>query len=422
MTAWTLLWILPVLAIEGVFSGSEIALMSADRVRLQKLAAAGSRGAKTALLLIKNPEMIFATTLLMTNVCITLISLLTTLYFVTLGAENAELYAVAITSPLVVLFGELVPKTLYRRFCERTAPRISLVVYVTFHVFYPITWVLRRYTHRLAKFFSPFEEFLSGGKRRNTRDEVRTILSSVRKDSEISTSEKRMIKRIFEFKEAEAKNTLIPLVKVDAIENTATVAEALKAFKDHRHSRMPVYAERVDNIIGVIRITDLLSITDLQATVARFLAPAHYVAETQSLHDLMGEMKDENTEMVVVVDEYGGAVGILTLEDIIEEIVGDIQDEYDTERPAFKPIDTNEWLIEGRMEVKQLNEQIPIELPIGEYETIAGFLLQQFGRIPAEGDELYFDTPSGNWRFIIKGASERRITQVLATLVQPSQN
>ncbi len=239
------------------------------------------------------------------------------------------------------------------------------------------------------------------------------MLSYGKNESEIKPAEKKMIKRIFDFKDTEAKHALIPLVKVEAIEEQGTIRVALERFKAHRHSRMPVFSGRIDNIIGVIDVADLFAANDLNQAVRGFVTPARYIAETQALEDLLLEMHRENDEMVVVVDEYGGAVGILTLEDIVEEIVGEIQDEYDSEGALYKETGPNGWLIQARMEVGQINELLHIEIPEGDYETLGGFLLQQFGRIPGNRDELYFDTPGGSMKFTIRKASERAIELVL---------
>jgi len=161
------------------------------------------------------------------------------------------------------------------------------------------------------------------GKRRTTREELRALLSYNKKESELKPSEKKMIKRIFDFSDSEAKHALIPLVRVEAIDESATVRQALERFEKHRHSRMPVFSGRIDNAIGILDIADLLSTADLEQPIRHFTSSAHFVAETQSLEDLLVEMRDEDIEMVIVVDEHGGAVGVLTFEDIVEEIVGE---------------------------------------------------------------------------------------------------
>ncbi|HUP58169.1 MAG TPA: hemolysin family protein [Bdellovibrionota bacterium] len=404
--------VIPLLLIEGFFSGSEIALLSADKLALKRQAKHGSEGAKLALELASHPDRVLSTTLLMTNVCVISLSALIAVYFLGRGTRHSDLVAVLVTSPLVVLLGELVPKTIYRRYANTLAPWIARPVAWTFWVFYPATKILSAYTSYLARLAGPIEELMTG-KRKSTRDELRSLLSYSRRESDLKTSEKRMIRRIFEFKDSEAKHALIPLVKVEAIAESATVREALERFESHRHSRMPVYSGRIDNIVGVIETSDLFSAVDLNHPIRNYISSAHYVAETQALEDLIIEMQREDTEMVVVVDEHGGAIGVLTFEDIVEEIVGEIDDEYDVESRPYKELSEGKWLVQAKMEIQAINESLKVELPEGDYETIAGFLLQQFGRIPEPRDELYFDTPAGSYKFTIREASQRQIDSVV---------
>jgi putative hemolysin len=409
----------PILLIEGFFSGSEIALLSADKLTLKKLAKSGgqrgtplSRGAKHALELANHPERILSITLLVTSVCMIAISALIALFFMERHPTYGDLLSVLVTSPIVVLLGELIPKTIYQKYGTRLAPWVSFPVYWAYWAFYPFTRLLSGYTSRISRLIGPIEELLSG-KRRTTREELRSLLSWSKRETEIKSSEKRMIKRIFDFKDSEAKHALIPLVRVEAIDLESTVEEALQRFARHRHSRMPVYSERIDNIIGVLETTDLIAATDLKQPIRHYITQAHYVAETQALEDLLLEMRKEDQELVIVVDEHGGAVGIITFEDIVEEIVGEISDEHDSDAAPYKEVSPDGWLVQARMEISQINEILKIELQQGDYETLSGFLLQQFGRIPEVRDELFFNTPAGLFKFTIRKATERHIEAVL---------
>lgn len=256
------------------------------------------------------------------------------------------------------------------------------------------------------------------GKKKNTREEIRSILSYTRRETELKSSEKRMIKRIFDFKDSQAKHALIPLVRVDAVEDTTTVEETLKIFVRHRHSRMPVYCERIDNIVGILEFSDLFAATDFQQPIRNYVSSAYYVPETQSLEDVIREMREEDNEMAIVVDEHGGAVGVLTFEDIVEEIVGEISDEYDTDSPPYKELSELSWLVLARMEIQQINDQLKLNIPQGDYETLSGFLLQQFGRIPDSRDELFFTTSAGNLKFTIRKATQRQIEAVLIEKIE----
>jgi CBS domain containing-hemolysin-like protein len=407
-----LAWIPLLLTIEAFYSGSEIALLSADRLKLKQLAKDGDKAASRALKLVQAPERIFATTLLMTSLSVVTISILVALWVIQRSGGHNELLAVVITSPLVVIFGEILPKTIFQRNADRLAMKVARIIELTFLAFYPVTQLLGSYTSRLSRAIDPFEEVLTG-KRRTTREELRALLATEKSGSEIRSSERRLIRRILDFRGTEAQHALIPLVKVDATEETASIREALESFQRHRHSRMPVYSERVDNIVGILEVTDLFSAPDLQASVRSVMRPAHYAPESQELEDLIREMRSKKAEMCIVVDEYGGAVGILTMEDIFEEIVGEIQDEFDHEASGFQQLGDGRWWAPARQAISQMNEDLGVEIPEGDYETLGGFLLQQFGRIPETGDELYYDTPAGSFRFTIRKANLRAIQAVL---------
>lgn len=413
LSIWHLLGLIPpLLLIEGFFSGSEIALLSADKLILKQEAKSGKSGAALALDLANHPERVFSTTLLFTSLCMVSISALIELYLLSIESRFPNLFAIAITSPIIVILGELVPKTLFQRHATRIAPWVARPLLYSYWLFYPLTQTISLYTTRLSRLVGPIGEYLAG-KTKTTREDIQALLSYTKKETEIKSTEKQMIGRILDFKHSEAKNAFIPLVRVDAISVTSTVEEALSSFDRHRHSRIPIYSGRIDNIIGLLESSDLLGAQDLKEPIQSFISSVHYAPESQALIDLMHDMKQEDHEMVVVVDEHGGAVGILTFEDIVEEIVGEISDEYDYESLPYKTLNETTWILQARMEIQQINDVLKLELPEGDYETLSGFLLQQFGRIPDKKDELFFSTPHGDYRFVIQTATERHIETVI---------
>lgn len=409
-----LLAILLVLAIllEGFFSGSEMALISADRIALHKMAQNGHNGAKLALKLMSKPEHVLATTLVGTNLCVAFQATLTTLYVTKyIDPERIELYSVLLLTPMILLFGEVLPKTIYQRYAERLAPAVAPLVHLASWVFAPITWALGRYTDWLSDKLQPIEELVTGKHRPTHREELRYLLTYGQKEVSLKTSERRMIRRILDFSKAEAKNALLPLIKVDMIEDTLTMGEALDAFQRFGHSRLPVYHERVDNVIGVVHVFDAFSENDLSKPVTTAMKPAYYAPESQQLENLLYTMQKRGITMSIIVDEYGGAVGILTIEDILEEIVGEIEDEYDHDSSLYREVGPGQYIIQGQMEISAINEALKLGLPRGDYETLAGFLLQQFDRIPDEGDELYYS----GLKLVVRKASSRSIQAVHVT-------
>jgi putative hemolysin len=401
------------LILEGIFSGAEMALISADRLQLSKQAQLGNKGAKLALELLSKPERVLATALVGTNICVAFQAALTTLYVFHNWGPKYDLYGVALLSPAILIFGELLPKTIYQRYAEQMAPRVAPFIQAARLIFAPITWTLGRYTDWLSRILNPLEEAITGRQRPSHREELRYLLTYGQKETSLKTSERRMIKRILDFTKAEAKNALIPLVRVDMIEDTITVAEALDAFHNYGHSRLPVYKDRVDNVVGMLHVFDLFAEADLTRPITQVMQAAFYVPVTQQLENLLFTMQKRGIQMGIVVDEYGGAVGIVTLEDILEEIVGDIKDEYDHDSAQFRETGKDQYMIQGQMEISSINELLKMGLPRGDYETLAGFLLQQFNRIPDEGDELYY----GELKFVVRKASNRLIQLVEVTRI-----
>jgi len=408
----------PLLVLEGLFSGSEIALLSADKIHLKSKAGRGSRSARLALNLANHPERVLTSTLVMTAFCVVVIAGLCSLWAEGRYGPDSEWRAILFASPLIVILGEFIPKTVFQKYANRLAPIVAYPVSIIYFLLYPITKMISLYTGALSRALRPIEEILTG-KAQSGRDEVLSVLAYGKRESELGVSEKRMIRRIFDFKGTEAKHVLIPLIKVEAIEENSTIREALERFKSHRHSRMPVYSGRIDNIVGILEVSDLFHAPDPNQSVRNFITNATYIAETHHLDDLLKIMRRDETEMVITVDEYGGAIGILTFEDIVEEIVGEIEDEHDDDQVAeFKELGESRYLLQARMEITAINEKLHLELPEGDYETVGGFLLQQFAKLPETGDELHFDTPAGALRFVIRKATARQIQTVLVEVLQ----
>lgn len=406
-----IIFVIFLLMTEGFFSGSELALLSADRIQLKKQAKQGNRGAKIALRLLEQPERILSTTLLMTATCVMAITVLLTLEFKSVYGEHGEEYAVIVGSAAVILFGELLPKFLFRKYNQTLAPMISIPIFTLQKLIGPVIRFVGFYTSQLQKVITPIDALWSG-KRGTFREEIQGLLGHDGKDSAIGAPERRMIKRILKFRDIQAKDAAVPLTQVDALDKTSTVAAAIEEFERSRHSRMPVYEERVDNIVGIVEFSSLLQATNLLVPLDQHVKPAHYVAETQKLVAVLQAMNEVDSKMSIIVNEYGGALGILTREDIFEQIVGDLEDEDDREEKEYKVVNENSWVAKASMTISQVNQQLLLDLPEGDYDTLAGFLLRQFGKIPEVGDEVYFDTRAGQILFKIKASNARKIESV----------
>lgn len=397
------------LLLEAFFSGSEMALISCDRIKLRHRAQEGLKRAQMAERLLNRPDQFLATTLVGTNLAVVTNSAVAALLCLLLLGEGRELYATLFLSPLVVLLGEMVPKAYFRHHADRLAPLLAPPLYICLQVFAPLSGIIRRASDFLL---SPLQ--ISSGERDPyiTREELKFLVQEGNHQAELDTEERRMIHKIIDFGETTVDEAMIPLIEVVAVPSGATVAEAVAAVSEHHFSRLPVYEERIDQIVGIVHAFDLLS-ADPQASLGSIMRPAYYVPETKPVDDLLQEMQRQRIQMAIVVDEYGGVVGIATVEDLLEEIVGEIEDEYDEEPPLLKRLPDGSYVVDARIEVDRFNEELGLKLPEGEYETVGGFLLSLFQKIPEPGEEVRYR----GMRFLVTESDKRSIVKVRLHLV-----
>ncbi len=390
------------LLMEGLFSGSEIALVAADRKELHQLASEGHKGAASALKLLNNPNWFFSVTLLATSLTISANTVLTTAWILDQWACWGEWIAVLLIPPFVLIFGEIIPKTVFQQRAQYFAPRVAYVIVAATFVLYPLAWILARLSQALTsvseKKQPPFV----------TREELKLILRMDMDEVELDTSERRLIRKMFSFAETTVSRVMIPLIKVSAVPEDASLTDAVAKFRQTGYGRLPVYRKRIDDMVGILHSFDLIGEIDQTQPVGRLMRAAHYVPETKPVAQLLVEMQGEGKTIGVVVDEYGGTIGIVTVEDLLEEVMGEMADEFDNEAPLFATLGTNHYLVKGRMEISQINEQLPLGIPRGEYETIAGFILKELGFIPQEGYAFSY----GQMQFVIRKCDIRAIEEV----------
>lgn len=388
------------------FTAAETALISADRVYLSNGRKNGNRNASLALGHLENLDYLLSTTQFGANLFIACATTLATL-FVRRTIADDELLVFLIFAPTMLVFSDSLPKVLGRAFPERLSLFAAFPLWIFGQFCYPVLTLLSFYTSRLSMLVGLGRQD-SLSRRKKTREELNALLSETDDDSEIRLGHKRMIRRILDFSQQNVKKVMLPFVSVDAIEKDATIQEAIDMFETLRHSRLPVYEERIDNIVGILYFPDVFKCRDTDAEkVSRYMRPALFVPEIQQLETLTKEMKD--ADMAIVVDEYGGAVGVVTREDVLEEIVGDISDEWDENNLGVTEMSPDSFLVHVSMGIQEVNEKLGIEVPKGEYETLSGFLLQQFNRIPTPGDELYF----ANFKVKVHRANEKAIETVI---------
>ncbi|NLE75712.1 MAG: HlyC/CorC family transporter [Chloroflexi bacterium] len=412
----------------GFFVAAEFSLVSVRRTRVNELLAAGRESARTVLHAIDDPDRFIAATQLgitMASLALgwigepALAHLLEPLLGWLPGAGSvvaSHTLAVALSFFVItflhVVVGELAPKSIALQYPEETAFRVAGPTILTENLTRPLIWLLNGAGNgvlRLVGLRAP-----TGHQRAHSVEELKMLIADSEQGGVLDMAEMEMLRRAFDFGERRVNEAMIPRPDVVGMEADATVADLLKVFRQARHSRFPVYEEDLDNVIGVVSIKDVLQAL-AAGTIAyqrplRSLAkPTLFVPETKSIASLLAQMRDQRIQLAVVIDEYGGTAGIVTAEELVEEIVGRISDDWVGDADAVAQIDERTVEFDAQLRVDEVNDELGITLPTGdEYETVAGLILYRLQRIPKEGEGLQ----QGNLRLTVAKMEGPKITRV----------
>lgn len=403
MTTTIIIILLCVIA-EGFFSGSEIAIVNANRMLMNHKAQSGHLGSRLAAQFLKKPEMLLGSTLVGTNLCTVTGTVTMTLLLIDIFGEAGEYYAVLFFWPLTFFFGEILPKTIYQANADRIAPISATILRIFIFVLYPVIWLFTRFSNLLIRILKE----KSTGEPVITRSDLKALANAQDANEEIDREERRMIRRTVDFTSAKVSDVMVPLIDVVAIEQSLFAGEAANFSLEYSFSRYPVYKERVDQIVGIVDTYTLLRENTPSATLRSSMIKPLFVPESMTVKALMAELRHKGMAMAIVVDEYGGAVGIVTIEDILEEILGDIHDEFDTAVMLYRKIGPNNYVFQARAEIEFINERFDFQVPKGEYETLGGYLLELFDRIPKHGESMYVE----GIRYTVLHPTNRNLTEV----------
>lgn len=391
---------------EAFFAASELSITSANRIRLEEAASQGRGSAKRVLWFLENPERLFGTTLLGTNLSTVTGSTVASLTLLRVDPENGEWWAMLLMCPLVLLGGEVIPKSIAQARANTLAQLFAGPLFFLHKVFSPLIYFVRGYTRLLYRFLGMDDSNRPG---LVSRDELELLMETEDEDGEIQADEREMIARIFAFSELRAKDSMVSLVDMVGIPANATVAEAVAVVSRAGFSRLPVYEDRIDNIIGILHHLDLLKAQAGDTEVRTMIRPPYFVPETQEVDEILFILQREAASAAIVVDEFGGAVGLLTLEDVLEEIVGEINDEFDPDSGLWRAV-SDGHLLSGRSPIEQLNTTFELDLPEdGDFESLAGFILDELRHIPQVGESV--ELADGR-RLTVRRASTRAIQEV----------
>jgi len=367
---------------EGFFSGSEIGVVSADRMKLRQDAAKGSRGAQLALRMLEKPEWLLSTTLVGTNISVVTNTTVATALMITLFGADYSWLAVVLVAPLIWVFGEIVPKSVFQQKADEITPQAIYALKFFSFLFYPILVIFSFLTRMLTK--------LIGEKKSNIftlRQQIISMSHMSEPGGEVGSGHGKMIRRMFHFSETPSTRVMVPLIDVVGVEKGATCGDAVRIAAESAHRNLVVYDKRIVNIVGMVHSLELLGV-EPESPLDSFLRPVRFVGGTKNVQQLLQELRKTDEGLAVVVDEYGSARGIVTAEDIMEEIVLEMQDEFDRDKgfvPKVEKLGERDYVVSGRIELEQLKEKLGISIRKGAYQTLAGYLLEKSHEVPAEG-------------------------------------
>lgn len=403
---WTAIMLF-LLALMFLFAGFETGAISINQIELENRAKK-NRSLARLLEYVRHPDVFLGTTLLGTNITTVLLATISTYLVHRINSPfiNPK-YTALIVGGVALIFGEVFPKAYFRSHADTLVPKVFPLMRFISYMLSPfvllVTW-LNRGVRKLLKISSEQNfNYL-------TKDDLAYLLSITSTDAK-DEPQLEMIEDALDFTEQEAHNVMVPRTDVIAIQESATIAEAIEIAREEGFTRYPVYRQNLDDIVGILIIYDVLKREFTpQTPVSKLMLEPYFTPENTDLDVLLREMQKQHRSMAIVVDSYGGTSGIVTMEDILEEIVGDIEDEYDVEdeAPDVQQVSPNTWLASADVEIDTLAEDHGIDLPEGDYETLAGLILDRLERIPLRGQVIELEP----WRIQVLQATEKKILKV----------
>ena len=405
---WKIVILIICLVLSALFSASETALMSLSKIRVKQMVENREKGANRINKLISDPSRLLSAILIGNNVVnIGASSLMTSLAIDAFGNTGVGV-ATGIMTLLILVFGEITPKSLAAKNSEKISVRLSGFIEFVTNLLTPISFVLNIITDFLVK--------LLGGevdkkKPFITQEELKTIVNVSYKEGVLEGEEKDMIYNVFDFSDSQVNDVMVPRTEIVAIDVDLPYEEIIKIINKEQYSRIPVYENTIDNIIGILYVKDLLFLDvnkESPFDLRKYIRQPYFTPEYKSIKELFKEMRTNRNHMVVIIDEYGGTEGIVTIEDVVEEIVGDIEDEYDKKIKEIEVIKEDEYLVNGNVRIDIINELIGTHIESEDFDTIAGFVIGIIDRLPEAGEEIEYE----NIRFIIENIDRNRIKKI----------
>jgi len=394
--------------VTALLSAAEMAFIAANRVRLRHLAETGDATAGRYLEAFRRPERMLSTAMMGVTIAHIAASSFATWALIPIAGGWTAFVVTITLVPVMLVFGEVIPKTAARERATALIRRLFPVLELATMILAPVTWGARALVGAALRAVglrsATTRQFVS-------REELKLLLQLEPTEADVTSTEAEMIDKIFELGDTAVREVMVPLVDVAALPEDATPDDAIRLIQERGFSRIPVYADRELNMVGVVAAMDLLRRGAEASDLKSLMRPATYAPETKRIDELLTEMQKGRVQLAIVVDEYGGAVGIVTIEDIVEQIVGEIQDEHDRTPATVERLPDGSYRVAGRERIEDLNDALDWSLPTGDFETVAGLVLATVHRLPRVGEEFQV----GRHTFTVLEADERRILTVRIT-------
>lgn len=405
---WQIILLIILLIMSGFFSMSETALMALSKIRIRHMVDEGVRGSKLVEKLSQDPSKLLGAILIGNNIVnIGASALATSIAVKLIGPSGVGVVTVAMTI-LVLIFGEITPKSIAKQNSEKVSLFVSKPIGIIVKVFNPLVIVF-------TSISSVFIRILGGDPKATepfiTEEELRTMVGVSEEEGVLEDVEKEMIFNVFEFADSQVKDVMVQRVDIVAVDVHSTYEEVISIIKAEQFSRLPVYNENIDDVIGIINVKDLIMASECKDNfkVSDYMREPYYTFEFKKIAELFKEMKKTRNHMAVVLDEYGGNVGIVTIEDLIEEVVGEIEDEYDDDRDSdIIVVKEDEYIVDGSARLDYIGDLIGVTMESEEFDSIGGLVIGELGRFPEQNEEVKIN----NIKFIVEDIDKNRIKKV----------
>lgn len=396
--------------LSALFSSAETSLTTSNKLKIQSLADQGSKRARILLKISEDSGKMLSAILIGNNLVNNAATALTTSLIIQLFGNSAVGIATGVITLLILIFGEISPKTLATIHSEKMALLYAPLIHFLMKIFTPVIFIVNKLSMGVL-----FLLRVNPDQKVNTmtEHELRTIVDVSHEDGVIESEEKEMIYNVFDMGDAKAKDIMVPRVHVTFADINSTYDELIEIFREDKFTRLPIYEETTDNVVGTINMKDLLlyNYNDKKEFHVRdILREAYFTYEYKSISELLVEMRQASINIAIVLDEYGETAGLITLEDLLEEIVGEIHDEYDENEEEFvRQINDREYIIEGSMNLDDLNDSLGLNLSSEDYDSLGGFIIEHLDRLPEQGDEL---TTDDGFRLVVEALQKNRVESV----------